>query len=86
MIIKEIEIKNFRCFESLTLDLHPKLTVLTALNGGGKTTLLDALRIAVWPFVKGFDLGSQAGKSATIQIEDVRIKQMINSMEAQEPI
>nr|WP_320135550.1 AAA family ATPase [uncultured Amphritea sp.] len=85
MKIKKIEIKNFRCFERLTLDLHPELTVLTALNGGGKTTLLDALRIAVWPFVKGFDLGSQAGKSATIQIEDVRIKQMKNSMEAQVP-
>jgi len=26
----------------------------------------------MWPFVKAFDLGNQAGKSATIQIEDVR--------------
>ncbi|HDY7489080.1 TPA: AAA family ATPase [Vibrio vulnificus] len=85
MKLDKITIKNFRCFETLTLELHPKLTVLTALNGGGKTTLIDALRIAMWPFVKGFDLGSQTGKSATIQIEDVRIKQLKNSMEPQVP-
>ena len=47
--------------------------------------MLDALRIAVWPFVKGFDLGSQTGKSASIQIEDVRIKQVSKSMEPQVP-
>jgi predicted ATP-binding protein involved in virulence len=85
MKINSIEIENFRCFERLTFELHPQLTVLTALNGGGKTTLLDALRIAVWPFVKGFDLGSQTGKSASIQIEDVRIKQVGKSMEPQVP-
>jgi predicted ATP-binding protein involved in virulence len=72
MKLNTITIKNFRCFEQLTLDLHPELTVLIAPNGAGKTTLLDATRIAVWPFVKAFDLGSQTGKSATIQIDDVR--------------
>jgi predicted ATP-binding protein involved in virulence len=41
-------------------------------NGVGKTTLLDTLRIATWPFVKAFDLASQSGKSATIGIDDVR--------------
>ncbi len=85
MKIEEIEIRNFRCFESLKVTLHPNLTVLTALNGGGKTTVLDAIRIAVWPFVKGFDIGSQAGKSATIQIDDVRIKRIYSSMEVQLP-
>ncbi len=72
MKLTSIEIVNFRKFEKLTCPLHPNLTVLTAENGGGKTTLLDAIRIALWPFVKGFDLGSQAGKSATITINDVR--------------
>lgn len=85
MKIKAIEITNFRCFDELRLELHPELTVLTAVNGGGKTTLLDALRVALWPFVKGFDLGSQTGKSATVQIEDVRIARVGQSMEAQLP-
>ena len=83
MKLKEITIKNFRCFETLNVSLHENITVLTALNGSGKTTVLDAIRIALWPYVKGFDLGSQTGKSATIQIDDVRIKQVETSMEAQ---
>jgi len=83
MKLKEVTINNFRCFEELTVSLHENLTVLTALNGGGKTTILDAIRIAIWPYVKGFDLGSQTGKSATIQIDDVRIKLVGQSMEPQ---
>ena len=75
MKLKRITVKNFRCFENLTLDLHPELTVLIAPNGMGKTAMLDAVRIAVWPFVKAFDLGTQTGRSATIQPEDVRLFQ-----------
>ncbi|WP_300675398.1 AAA family ATPase [Desulfoluna sp.] len=86
MKLTQIEVENFRCFEKITLDLHPDLTVLIAPNGGGKTSILDALRIAVWPFVKAFDLGSQTGKSATIQTEDVRrIKGDSGEMEPRVP-
>ncbi|MCB1673178.1 MAG: AAA family ATPase [Pseudomonadales bacterium] len=78
MKIKNITIKNFRCFEQLEVTFHSQMTVLIAANGGGKTSILDAVRIAVWPFVKGFDLGSQTGKSATIQTGDVRLEKHIN--------
>lgn len=81
MTIKQVNIKNFRCFKQLEVTFHPQLTVLVAQNGAGKTTILDAVRIALWPFVKGFDLGSQAGKSATIQIDDVRLEQRKQEME-----
>lgn len=77
MKLSSIEINNFRKFEKLFCALHPSMTVLVSENGGGKTTLLDAARIALWPFVKGFDLGSQTGKSATIAIEDVRLVHQI---------
>ncbi|MCU0753619.1 MAG: AAA family ATPase [Xanthomonadales bacterium] len=86
MRLKQLRIDNYRCFESLQIDFHPQLTVLTAPNGGGKTTVLDAARVALWPFVKGFDLGSQAGKSANIQIQDVRLAQQPDGrMEPQLP-
>jgi len=82
MKLECVDVKNFRCFAELSLQLHPELTVLIAPNGAGKTTLLDAIRIAVWPYVKGFDLGSQTGKSATIQQADVRrIRQPNGNME-----
>lgn len=86
MRLKRLTISNFRCFESLQIDFHDELTVLIAPNGSGKTTVLDAARVALWPFVKGFDLGSQTGKGATIQISDVRLAlQPDNNMEPQLP-
>ncbi len=86
MKLKKIVIQNFRCFNQLAVDLHPELTVLIAPNGAGKTALLDAARIALWPFVKAFDLGSQTGKSASIQIDDVRLERRnSHNMEPQLP-
>lgn len=86
MRLENIEICNYRCFDFVSIDLDPELTVLVAPNSGGKTTVLDALRVAVWPFVKGFDLGSQTGKGATIQISDVRQSLQENgNMEPQLP-
>ncbi|KJZ43478.1 hypothetical protein VC35_20775 [Pseudomonas fluorescens] len=70
---------NYRCFHELKLDLSSQLTVLVAENGQGKSTLLDAIRIALWPFINSFDLA----KSSTfndplnsISIEDIRLIKM----------
>ena len=83
MKLTEITIENYRCFERLNISFHPEVTVLIAPNGAGKTTIIDAARIAMWPLVKAFDLGIQTGKSATIQIEDVRLtRRDQNNMEA----
>jgi predicted ATP-binding protein involved in virulence len=83
MKLTEITIENYRCFERLNISFHPEVTVLIAPNAAGKTTIIDAARIAMWPLVKAFDLGSQTGKSATIQIEDVRLtRRDQNNMEA----
>jgi predicted ATP-binding protein involved in virulence len=38
-----LQLKNFRCFRDVMLELHPRLTVIVADNGMGKTALLDAL-------------------------------------------
>ena len=86
MKLNKLIIKNYRCFDSLEIDLNPELTVFIAPNGTGKTTVLDAARVAVWPFIKGFDLGSQTGKSASIQPSDVRLqKQKDGNMEPKLP-
>jgi predicted ATP-binding protein involved in virulence len=86
MRLDQLILKNYRCFEEISVDFHPQLTVLIAPNGAGKTTILDAARVALWPFVKGFDLGSQTGKSASIQISDVRLAlQASGNMEPQTP-
>ena len=49
--LERLEVRNFRCFAECHTELHPKLTVLVAENGQGKTALLDAIRMALSVFV-----------------------------------
>lgn len=75
MKLEKITLENFRCYQKLEINLHPHITVLAANNGEGKTSILDAVRIAMWPFVSQFDLAknSYADPANTITIDDVRI-------------
>lgn len=45
MKLERLHLKNFRCFDDLTLDFGKRLTVIIAENGAGKTALLDAIAI-----------------------------------------
>ena len=76
MRIEHIHLKNYRCFDSLPVALHPQMTVLVAPNGQGKTSILDAIKVALWPYVAGFDLGSTTNDVTGIQIDDVRREQV----------
>ncbi|WP_051959266.1 MULTISPECIES: AAA family ATPase [Janthinobacterium] len=71
MKIERITLQNFRCFENVQLAFDPQLTVIVALNGQGKSSLLDAIKIALWPYIAGFDLGSMSLDTTGIQIDDV---------------
>lgn len=74
MKLKEIRLRNFRCYEDLTVPLDEKLTVLVAPNGQGKTAILDAISIALWDFVKKFDLAKPyPAYNIGIDKNDVRI-------------
>jgi predicted ATP-binding protein involved in virulence len=67
MRLHKIVLKNFRLFPSLECTLHPELTVLVADNGGGKTSLLDAISIAMGTYLGAFP----KGKGARIKPADV---------------
>lgn len=71
MKIERITIQNFRCFENVQLDFDRQLTVIVARNGQGKSSLLDAIKIALWPYIAGFDLGSMSLDTTGINIDDV---------------
>jgi len=75
MKLDSLVLENFRCFARLELALHPKMTVLVAENGQGKSALLDAIRIGLWPYVHSFDLASSgfADPANAIAIDDVRL-------------
>lgn len=49
-----VELKNVRAFAALQMELHRDLTILVADNGGGKSTLLDALASGLEPIIKAF--------------------------------
>lgn len=49
--LDHLELRNFRRFDDLVIDLHPELTLLVAENGAGKTALLDAIVVAIRYFV-----------------------------------
>ncbi len=87
MRINHINIHNFRNFENLSVDFDEKLTVIAAPNGSGKTTILDAVRAALWAYVRKIDVagGSSGSKAVGISIDDVTSLQSNNEQFQMEP-
>jgi predicted ATP-binding protein involved in virulence len=75
VVLNKLRLQNFRCFSNLEISLAPHLTVLVAENGCGKSTILDAIRIALWPYVSSFDLARNATSDSGngISISDTRL-------------
>lgn len=61
MLIRKLHIQNFRRFDELNLSFEDDLTVLVARNGQGKSSVLDAIRVLVGPYVGAFDYGVSNG-------------------------
>jgi predicted ATP-binding protein involved in virulence len=55
MNIKTVSIQNFKGFEQLDLSFNPRMTVLIGDNGGGKTSVLDAMSFVLGTFFLGID-------------------------------
>ncbi|MEA2060834.1 MAG: AAA family ATPase [Thermodesulfobacteriota bacterium] len=55
MKINHLTLHNYRCYPTLNVDFNPDITVLLGRNGQGKTAVLDALAVAVGPFLGAFD-------------------------------
>lgn len=58
--IESLKLRDYRCFDAIDITFHPKLTVLIASNGAGKTSILDAIAVAFGPYVGAFDEGTGA--------------------------
>lgn len=46
-IIEKISVKNIRCHQDFSLKLSPTVTIITGKNGAGKTSLIEAIYIAL---------------------------------------
>ena len=74
MHIKSIELQNFRCFEDLKVDFHPQCNVLVGKNGAGKSSVLDAVSIALGSYLNAID--GAVGNS--IHQDDVHYRMYLN--------
>ena len=70
MKLNKISIKNYRCFDKLDISLNDHLTLLVGRNGAGKSTILDAIAVAISTFLCGIE----GAVSRNIQKEDARYK------------
>ena len=70
--LQSLQVHDYRCFAALQVDFHPNLTVLVAANGAGKTSVLDAVAVALGPFLGAFD----EGIGRHFQASDIRQKQV----------
>lgn len=74
MRLKSVTLNNFRCFEHLHIDLHPRLTVFVGANGAGKTALMDGIATAFTPMLSYLSSANQRLKGRGIKDSDFRIE------------
>ena len=63
MKISQLTLHNYRCYPELHIEFNPDITVLVARNGQGKTAVLDAITVAVGPYLGAFDNAKGSGFS-----------------------
>lgn len=61
MYLEKLKLHNFRCYDKLEIDFNRQLTVLVGKNGSGKTTVLEAIAIALGTWFVGFNIVNAKG-------------------------
>lgn len=69
MKLNSLVILNYRLFSHCVINFHPELTVIVAPNGGGKTAILDAIKVAFGPYLSTFPMGKNSG----IENDDIHL-------------
>lgn len=76
MKINNIRLRNYRCFEDISLEFHDKFNLIVGINGTGKTAILEALRIAIGSLFLSVDKYKDKISSPTISQDDVRLQNL----------
>lgn len=73
MRLNKIHLYNFRCYKDLVINFHPSFNILLGINGTGKTTILEAARIAIGSIYSELDKIENKIYSPNIITDDVRL-------------
>ena len=63
MKLKRLTLTNFRIFEQATFDFQPGMNLIVGINGAGKSSALDALRILLSRSLRNFTVFRSRGDS-----------------------
>jgi len=69
MKLNRLHLWNFRCFDELIVDLHPKLTVFVAENGTGKTAILDAIAMGFGRYLTKLGVKGRASQDTDLRVK-----------------
>ena len=70
-MLEYVHVQNFRCYESIDLDLKPGINLLIGDNASGKTSLLKACRYLLGAWFAGYS--DENTKMDSPQNRDFRI-------------
>lgn len=76
MRIKNITLDNFKCFEHLEMDFHPSMNLIVGINGTGKSSVLEALRILLGSLFLSVDKYNGKILCPGIGNDDVRLSRL----------
>ena len=71
MKLKRLTLTNFRIFEQATFDFQPGMNLLVGINGVGKSSVLDALRMLLSHALQEFT--AFRGRGRSFDIDDITI-------------
>jgi predicted ATP-binding protein involved in virulence len=82
--IEKIKIKNFKGFSDEEFELNQRFTVFIGDNAKGKTSILDALAVAVGSYLRGIDVAKHEARS--IDKKEVRVRTIDSQPRPQLPV
>lgn len=82
MKLDKIRLNNFKCYVNTEICFHPKMNVFVGINGTGKSSILEAIRIAIGSLFLNVDKYKDRISSPGIVPDDVRLQ----NLEPQYPV
>ena len=58
-VLRKVRIKNYRAFKNFTLEFSPGVNIIVGNNDAGKSTLLEAINLALTTRLHGYPISTE---------------------------